>query len=659
MLQEGAKDVYRAAKEGAMKFLKPLILTPVAMLITLTFGAGPALSAPTNVCTQEAFTNLGLTDEQFGKPVIISSVAVVGASGAIPSHCVVRGTIWPEIGFAVKLPTGWNGNFYMVGGGGWNGTINEGTSPADGFTSSMVPALVKRYATAGTDSGHSVAKDGPLTTFAYNPPDNSNPNALQKKLDFAYRSYHETARLAKELIKAYYGNAARFSYFAGCSEGGRQALLFAQRFPDDFDGIYAGSPLAILPRKHMWDVWVAQALLGEGSISVDQMPILAAAVYNKCDSIDGLVDGLIDDPRKCKFDPAKDLPRCPMDIASPTCFTTGQIGALNKIYGGVKNSAGVLLFPGLPLGAEILAPASGWVFWMIPPPDPTFGAIYGLASMQFISLTPQPGPTWKLTDFNFDTDPARLEESSELLDTVNPDLSRFKSRGGKMIHLHGWADTPIPSHVSVNYYNSVLKSVLQSMGGTTEFYKLYMVPGGFHCGGGAGCFDSAGDPTNTIFPALVDWVEKGIEPGAFVGHRVVNNAVVRTRPLCPYPEVARYLGKGSIDDAANFTCVDIVGTAVRIEPATLKVGSQGKFTATLTIPKGYDVKKFSAVTAEGALAVETTFTQNGRALKATFNRQDLINITAGEDVVFTVTAIFAHQGRDVAFEGSVNVNVKE
>lgn len=633
-----------------MRFRKELIIIVIAVLITLlTQGSGSGLCAVQ--CSD--IPTLQFYDLEFGKPIMITSATLVPAGGGLPEHCRVAGTIWPEINFAVKLPTEWNGNFYEPGGGGWNGTIPE---------SAMPYALAKGYACAGTDSGHS----GALTTFAYNPPDNSNPNALQKKIDFAYRSYHETATLAKKIIKAYYGRYPRYSYWVGCSEGGRQALIMAQRFPEDFDGIIPGSPLLYLTRKHMFDIWICQALVGDGSISVDQLPLLADAVYKKCDSIDGLVDGLIDDPSKCRFHPAKDLPKCPGPVGSPTCFTIGQIEALQKIYGGVETSWGKLLFPGAPLGAEILAPsnatdtvASGWVGWTIGNPPPTTGQVYGEASMRYISLTPQPGPTWNFPDYNFDTDPPKMEASHILIDATNPNLSPFRRRGGKMIHYHGWADPAINPYSSVNYYESVLE--LMGEKNTKEFYKLYMIPGMFHCGYGAGCFyrDGTfhGDLYDTIFPALVDWVEKGIEPQAFVGHHTVANTVLRTRPLCPYPEVARYEGRGSIDDAANFTCLEIIPAHVRIEPETLKLGSHGEFTAFITIPRGYHVNNFSVVTCEGALAVKGMFTKKGNSYEAKFNRQDLINITAGETVTFTVTAIFEHRGQKFAFEGSDKVRV--
>jgi feruloyl esterase len=487
-------------------------------------------------CSTDAFQALGLFDEQFGKPLTDLVAKAVAAEAQLPAYCEVQGTMWPEIKFRVVLPaTTWNERFYMAGGGGFDGTIPN-----------LNTGLALNYASAGTDSGHDAAKE-PLATFAYNPPTNTNPYAGQKKLDFAFRSYRETALIAKKIVKAFYGKDARFSYWVGCSEGGREALLMAQRFPDLFDGIVVGAPILNLTGAHMWSIWNSQALLGNGSIEINQLPLLAEKVYAKCDGIDGLVDGLIDDPRRCDFHPATDLPKC--DAAASSCFTSGQIDALKKIYHGVKTSKGELLFPGLPPGAEVLAPQSGWDQWIIG--TPSRQQLFGESSMQYLCLNPQPGPAWNWKEYNFDTDPPRMAAASQLFDMVNPDLRPFKARGGKMIHYHGWADTALTPLMSINYYESVMK--LMGEKETKEFYKLYMIPGMFHCGGGVGCFDRNGDIVKLV-NAIAAWVEKGTAPEAIVGSHVVDNRVVRTRPLCPYPEVEKYSGTGDINKAENFTC---------------------------------------------------------------------------------------------------------
>lgn len=511
------------------------------------------------------------------------------------------------------------------------------------------------YATAGTDSGHvGIALDA---SFAYNPPGNTNPDAAQKKIDFSYRSYDETTTLAKTIINAFYGRGPAYSYWVGCSEGGREALMMAQRFPGHFNGIIAGAPVLYLTKAHMWSIWNPQALFGEGSVAVEQVPALADAIYNKCDGIDGLVDGLIDDPRNCNFVPVEDLPLC--DVATATCFTAAQAEALRKIYDGVRNSANEKIFPGMLPGAEVLATTgvagtSGWVPWIIG--NPSLQQMIGESSMQYFSLTPQPGPTWVFTDYNFDTDPAKMAATSAMVDMVDPDLSIFKSRNGKMIHYAGWADTALTALMTTDYYQSVLDFMGESE--TKEFYKLYMIPGTFHCGGGVGCFDSASDVIQFL-NGVREWVENGTEPTSFTGHRVVDDETVRTRPLCPYPEVARYKGTGSVDEAESFTCLALIPAVVDIKQTSAKL-NKGTITANMTIPQGYSFKKkqeIGPVVSAAALAKSTSLTNKKTNLKAMFKMKDMVDITAGDAVTFTVTAIFSQGGKNYAFEGTDTVNV--
>lgn len=379
-----------------------------------------------------------LASASFGSEVKIESATLVSANAQVPEHCDVRGAIWPEAKFAVKLPTNWNNRFYMVGGGGYAGQLSLGP---------MNAGLQKGYATATTDTGHDAAKE-PLGAFAERRADN--PNADRKKLDYAYLAVHNTAVLAKQIIKSYYGSDAKYSYWVGCSTGGRQGLMEAQRYPEDFDGYLIGAPVLKQSHEGMRGIWNAQAVsTGPGAGAYDKLPLLAEAVYKKCDDVDGLQDWLITDPRQCRFDPLKDLPKCEGDVEGKNCFTTAQLEGLRKAYDGVRNSKGVLLYPGQPLGAE-------------------------------------------------------------------------------------------------DYYESVMKKMGARQ--TKEFYRLYMIPGMFHCAGGVGC-DRA-----DWFTPLVEWVEKGVAPGAIRSSRLEKGETVRTRPQCLYPEVARYNGQGDINRAQNFTC---------------------------------------------------------------------------------------------------------
>jgi hypothetical protein len=496
------------------------VLSISAMSATAAFADGAKCAA--------------LISASFGAEVKIEMATLVAATPQAPEHCDVRGVIAPEAKFAVKLPSNWNNRFYMVGGGGYAGTISHGP---------MNTGLQKGYATASTDTGHDAAKE-PLATFA-NPGPN-NPHADRKVLDYAYLAVHNTAVLAKQIIKAYYGSAPQYSYWVGCSTGGRQGLMEAQRYPEDFDGYVIGAPVLKISGEQMRGIWNAQAVTAEpGRLAVEKLPLLAAAVYKKCDGVDGVNDNLIADPRRCSFDPAVDLPKCAGDVDAKDCFTTGQITGLKKVYGGVRTAKGTLLYPGQPLGAEVAPPGgrSAWIGSI--GAEPGAGLAFGETFMRFMTRPPL-GPEWNYKSFNFDTDPAKLAAISKMIDATNPDLTRIKKRGGKIIHYHGWADGLVNAQVSVDYYESVQKKLGTKQ--TGEFYKLYMIPGMFHCAGGVGC-DRA-----DWFAPLVEWVEKGVAPSVIAGARVQQGVTVITRPHCPYPEVARYKGSGEVSKAENFTC---------------------------------------------------------------------------------------------------------
>jgi hypothetical protein len=510
-----------------------LVLVLAALLLT---GAcsGPATTTEstttTSITTSTTQTSVSPCEAlltSFQKPdVTLISAKMVAATKTVPEHCEILGNISPKVGFAVELPTNWNGKFYMVGNGVFAGNIEYGA---------MEIGLSMGYATASTDTGHDARLDpfGSLgASFAYDNP--------QAEIDYAYRAVHVTAETAKAIIEAYYGSPPSYSYFVGCSTGGRQGMMEAQRYPLDFDGIIVGSPVLNFTGVVMWGIWNAMALSGNGSISDAELKVLANAVYDKCDAADGLLDGLINNPPDCTFNPTTDLP--------PGSFTTAQIQALEKIYGGVRNSHGDLLFPGAPLGAEVFAGAlSGWNLWMI-----GFAGSSPLqlqisdSFMKYMAFETDAGPGYDWHTFNFDTDPAKMAYISSIIDATNPDLSAFKAHGGKIIHYHGWADMALNPYMSVDYYQSVLD--LMGVDETMDFYRLYMVPGMFHCSGGVGC-----DVVDWFSP-LVNWVEKGIAPEELIGSQIAGSKVVRTRPFYPYPGLAVYKGSGSIDDAANFTC---------------------------------------------------------------------------------------------------------
>ena len=519
-----------------------------AVIMTGIMGLAVTFNSVASEIPQKCYCNKFVSE--FQKPcVTIVSATTVEAAHNVPRHCDIRGMILPDIGFAVKLPDDWNGRFLMVGNGGYAGRIRDDDMPA---------ALQKGYATASTDTGHDVRID-PFGTFAY--------RNRQKTIDYCFRAVHETAILSKEIIETHYGKPPDYSYFEGFSTGGRQGLMEALRYPEDFDGIIAGCPLLDFSGTQMWGIWNARALEGEGAIPVEKLPALAAAVYKKCDGVDGLVDGVIDDPLQCSFDPGKDVPVCAAGSDGNDCFTTAQVEALKKIYDGVRNSKGELLYPGLSPGAEAFGtqpnwfgfpnPCSGWYGWIIGTPrlkrivgddfpgTPSLTLALADHFMKYLAFEVD-NPDYDWRTFNFDTDPAKMAYISSILDAKSPDLRAFAQRGGKVLVYHGWSDAAVSPLRSVAYYDDVCAF----MGAKTdEFFRLYMVPGAFHrtCGVGFGEVD--------WLTPMVQWVEKGIAPKEIIGaHRTPEGELDRTRPLCPYPGVAQYKGQGSIDEADNFEC---------------------------------------------------------------------------------------------------------
>jgi pimeloyl-ACP methyl ester carboxylesterase len=600
--------------------------------------------APVMSC--EDIVNLQFTDMKFGEQVTMTSASIVPEDGTLPEYCDVRGIIWPEIEFDVKLPTDGNGKLYYVGGGGYNGSIPEYSMPA---------GLLLGYATAGSNGGHNgFVGDG---SFAYDNPDGSNPNWNQKIDDFGYRSVHETANLAKKIIEAYYGWSPSQSYFVGCSNGGREGMQEAERYPNDFDGIIVGSPAIAFtgaPFRGLWDSQASAGLLpGTAAIPATKLPLLATAVYDKCDGVDGLEDGLIDDPRLCTFDPLTELPACSEDEDGVNCFTLAQRAAIKKIYDGPENSVGAWLYVGTPVGGEV---EGGWVGSIVSSVPGEPGDWLAPDFFRYMAFLPWQDPNWDWKTLNFDTDMARIYTSgiTGRIDAASFDvysapnacqlagLKKFKAHGGKLIQYHGWADTLVSPFVSYKFYDAVLTSMGDTR--TKSFYKLYMVPGMFHCGGGVGCSNI------DWFTPLVNWVENGIEPGEIIGARADDI----TRPMCPYPEVAAYSGDGSIDDAANFICVEPIRAKVRVEPETLTLGSDGEFTASIMLFKrGHYVDNIDAstVTCGGAPVVEGTV--SGGRFTGKFNIQDLVGVLPGDKVTLTVYGAVDSR----PFEGSDTVRV--
>lgn len=435
---------------------------------------------------------------------------------ALPAFCRVTATLTPaadsEIGSEFWLPAAnWNGKLQVVGNGGYAGVISY---PA------MAKALAQGYATASTDTGHT----GGSGSFAQGHP--------EKLTDFGYRAVHETTVRAKAIVKAFYSSDATRAYWNGCSTGGRQGLMSAQKFPDDFDGIVAGAPANYMSHLQPWSLWVPKALheTEASYIPPAKYPVIHKAVLEACDTLDGVKDGVIEDPTRCHFDP-KNI-ECAAGAGTAACLTPAQVTAARKVYSSAVNPrTGVKIFPSLEPGSEL-----GWAGLGGPQP-----MAIPLDTFRYIVYS---NPMWDWHTLDFDKDVAALEKTfKNVVDAVNPDLSPFFSHGGKLLMYHGWNDQLIAPRNSIDYFNAVSYTLGTAM--ADDSMRLYMVPGMNHCSGGDGTtnFD--------MMPVLERWVEQGQPPVRIVASRT---SPVRTRPLCPYPLVATYKGTGSTDEEASFAC---------------------------------------------------------------------------------------------------------
>ena len=443
-----------------------------------------------------------------------------GRSARIPDHCRVAATLRPtsdsEIKMELWLPTtDWNGKYQAVGNGAFNGNINH---------AQMTPQLTRGYAVSSTDTGHT----GNNASFALGHP--------EKLVDFGWRAMHETAVASKKIIAAYYGNDPKFSYFNGCSAGGRQAMKAAQRFPADFHGIIAGAPGLDWTGRAARAVQIAKHLDQNkaGQLGEAQRQFLHAAVVESCDLIDGVKDGVIENPKRCKFDPG--VLAC-KGAGEEKCLTAAQIETTRMIYAPATNPKTKRAINGLEPGSELGWTNLGWT---------ASARATGLEQFRFLVFG---DPAWTIEKFNFDADIVLAEErDNNTINALDPNLKPFISGGGKLIQYHGWSDPQIAPAGTTQYYDRVAAA----HGGRDKIdgsYRLYMAPGMGHCSGGEG------PNTFDMLTTLERWVEGGIAPDQIVATITRPTANLdRSRPLCPYPQVAVYSGTGSTDDARNFAC---------------------------------------------------------------------------------------------------------
>ena len=498
-----------------------LLLAPVA----------PPLAAQGTACAELATLTIPDVTVNGAAMVTGGSFTPPGSQAAIstlPGFCRVEATARPtrdsEIKIEVWIPSAeaWNGKFQGVGNGGYQGSISY---PA------MANALRRGYATASTDTGHT----GDDVIFGKGHP--------EKVIDFGWRAIHVMTETAKLVVRNGAGRFPDKSYFVGCSSGGHQAMSEAQRFPDDYDGIIAGAPANNRIRQTFGFMWSWSAThRADGSAILDQaaLSLVTQAAVAACDGGDGLKDGLIDDPRRCAFDPAALTCK---GSATQACLTQEQVDAVKKVYDGAKNPrTGEQILTGWPRGSEGFGDNAiqSWRQYLTGPKEPSRVGVFRYFLFH--------DPNWKLSSLDYERDLAYAEQQIPHLAAVDTDLAPFKKSGGKLIMYAGWMDPVVPPQDNAAYYEAVAKK----MGGyanTRDFFRLFTAPGMGHCAGGPG------PNTFDALTALEAWVEKGVAPDKLIASHSTAGKVDRTRPLCAYPLVARYTGKGSVDEAANFACV--------------------------------------------------------------------------------------------------------
>ena len=460
---------------------------------------------------------------------------------AEPEVCVLRGVISPEVQYIVYLPTRWNGRLYMHGNGGYAG---ESLDDEVGHLARLRAAR-HGFAAAFTNTGHDAASE-PGGKWAY--------NNLQKEIDFGYRAVHLTAITVKNIVAAYYGKAPGYSYFDGCSTGGLQGFNEAQRFPADFDGILAGAPVFSI-REMVWQYWKNQKAIVETPLSREKLKLLGDVILSLFDEADGVTDGVIGNPLALDFDPQRDLPRTDGDGRG---FTDDEIDMLTAIYGPTY-VGDVEIYPRTVVGGEFpglhyaggtyspVAPHSPWEGRALPDSQGRLEQRLILESwFRYLAFEADDSELdWR--ELDPERDLARMVQSGQIFNATDPDLSTFRQRGGKMIIYHGWADFGVNPLRTVEYFQQVATVLGDEI---SEFLQLYLIPGMHHCKGGVNI-----DRFDLMTP-LINWVEDDVVPQGLVGHRVEQGKITRTRPLCAYPEVARYRGTGNIDAHENFECVE-------------------------------------------------------------------------------------------------------
>ena len=477
------------------------------------------------------------------------TIAKANPAGDLPAYCQVHGVLKPTdvsvIHFEVWIPAeNWNGKLEVAGNGGLAGSISF---PA------MANALRHGYAAASTDTGHTAQE---AREWLEN---------RERLIDYSHRGLHLTTVAAKAIVNAFYARPVKYSYYTGCSYGGKQGLMEAQRYPADFDGIVAGDAANYWTRQMASEVWngvVTSA--AETNLPQEKLQLVQDAVMSTCDGLDGVTDGIIGDPVHCHFDPKK--LQC-KGADGPGCLTAAQVSAVEKVYSGPVNPrTGEKIYPGLYPGGEL-----GW--------GKAGGQMVinranssGVSSYDFFRYALFHNPAWEFRGFDFDRDLKRAEDTlGSITNAVDPNLDEFRRLGHKLIYYHGAADPLIPAQNGIDYYETVVareKEIAREKGAekTQQFYRVFLVPGLYHCSGGPGATAFGGstaapaiDPEHDMVSAAALWAEKGAAPEKIIATKYVDNrpanGIALQRPLCVYPLVARYKGSGDKNDASSFACV--------------------------------------------------------------------------------------------------------
>jgi feruloyl esterase len=448
----------------------------------------------------------------------------------LPAHCNVEGYITPTIRFQIRLPIqqNWNERFLLSSCDGFCGSVQ---------TQRTMAGLVRKYATLTHDGGHSsMGFDGKWAM-----------SNLQGKIDFAYRANHVLAVAGKAIIEAYYDRHPQYSIIAGCSKGGQAGVMAAQRYPEDFDGVIARGPTINYTKVNLINCMDnAKAILDENDeplMDASFADVIHQGALQACDDLDGVIDGVIDDPRLCKFDPQ--VLSCAVND-NKKCLNEAQVKAVQQLYAPSYDSKGNELYGGLPIGSEI-----EWPFWVMPVAGSSMKPAHFYAATEYMKYVAYPNGSgiknWR--DFSYEKEKSRLTHMTPMFDADNPDLREFRDSGGKMIVLHGWSDAAIPAHASIKWYEDMTRF----MGGsdvTQDFAQMYLLPGVTHCGLG-----SSGPNVMDALAALEVWMAKDKAPKFIVASKKGDKdiEVLRTKPIYPYPLEAGYLGKGDINSAQSYT----------------------------------------------------------------------------------------------------------